>query len=249
MTWFRHQAERALVRGCRAAEAPWSQRARSCGTARSARAGYAGRRGLTTQQGIGKIGGLGRPRCCSSRFPRSRPTASPSTRPSTRRTLHVEGEEELRASARAGASRAAWTRSTGHASTCGAAWKRPSSLDCSRCLEPYPLPLDQELDLFYLPRTPRAPTEEEEDEVELERPRHGRGLLRGRPPRPRRGHAGAVLPGLPLKPLCREDCQGRCPSLRRRTATQVACALPAAGGAAATRASLALKKLFDDESH
>ena len=40
------------------------------------------------------------------------------------------------------------------------------SLQCGRCLEPFVFPVEQELDLFYLPHRP-AQGEEEEDEVEL----------------------------------------------------------------------------------
>src|SRR5688500_5586242 len=42
-------------------------------------------------------------------------------------------------------------------------------LQCGRCLEPFELPVNQELDLFYLPHRPDATTdgEEEEDDVGL----------------------------------------------------------------------------------
>ena len=49
-------------------------------------------------------------------------------------------------------------------------------LECGRCLEPFDFRVDQDLDLFYLPRRPEGVPagEEEDDDVELERPRHGR---------------------------------------------------------------------------
>jgi len=83
-------------------------------------------------------------------------------------------------------------------------------VDCARCLERYDVPLGQELDLFYLPR-PAAQPEAEEEEVELS----DRDVVVGYYDADRLDLGEAVreqiLLGLPLKPLCREDCQGLCP--------------------------------------
>jgi uncharacterized protein len=82
---------------------------------------------------------------------------------------------------------------------------------CARCLEPYPLPLGQELDLFYLPRL-AGEAQAQEEEVELDDRDVVVGYYEGD-----RLDLGEVvreqiLLALPLKPLCREDCRGRCPS-------------------------------------
>jgi uncharacterized protein len=82
--------------------------------------------------------------------------------------------------------------------------------ECSRCLERHQVALGQELDLFFLPRAEREP-EAEAVEVELS----DRDVIVGY------YEAGQldlgevvreqVILGLPLKPLCREDCLGLCP--------------------------------------
>jgi uncharacterized protein len=83
-------------------------------------------------------------------------------------------------------------------------------IDCARCLGRYDVPLGQELDLFYLPRAAAQP-EAEEEEVELS----DRDVVVGYYDADRLDLGEAVreqiLLGLPLKPLCREDCQGLCP--------------------------------------
>jgi uncharacterized protein len=81
-------------------------------------------------------------------------------------------------------------------------------LECGRCLEPFPLAVDQHLDLFYLPHRDDAG---EEDEVEV----------------PDRDMVVAYYAGdrldlgemvreqlflsIPMKRLCREACRGLCP--------------------------------------
>jgi len=84
--------------------------------------------------------------------------------------------------------------------------------ECGRCLERYPVTLGQEVDLFYLPRTTGQPAaQEEEEEVELTDHDVVVGYYDGD-----RLDLGEVVReqiflGLPLKRLCREDCQGLCP--------------------------------------
>lgn len=81
---------------------------------------------------------------------------------------------------------------------------------CARCLEPYALPFGQELDLFYLPRA-KGQLQEQEEEVELS----DRDVVVGYYDDERLDLGEAmreqIVLGLPLKPLCREDCRGRCP--------------------------------------
>jgi len=83
-------------------------------------------------------------------------------------------------------------------------------IDCGRCLERYAVELGQELDLFYLPRAAEEPQAQEE-EVELS----DRDVVVGYYEADRLDLGEVVreqiLLGLPLKPLCRPDCQGLCP--------------------------------------
>jgi uncharacterized protein len=83
--------------------------------------------------------------------------------------------------------------------------------DCGRCLEHYNLPIEQELDLFYLPRTAERP-EDQEEEVELS----DRDVVVGYYDGGRLDLAEVmreqILLAVPLKSLCREDCRGLCPS-------------------------------------
>ena len=80
-------------------------------------------------------------------------------------------------------------------------------LPCSRCLEPFRLPVDAALDLRYLPVSERSSDDEQEvaeedvdisfyqdDQIDLT------GLLREQ-----------FYLALPMKPLCRDDCRGLCP--------------------------------------
>lgn len=81
-------------------------------------------------------------------------------------------------------------------------------LDCSRCLEPYRLPIAMSFDHRYLPQA-EASVGEEEQEVEdddLETSYYTddqidlSGLVREQ-----------FYLALPMKPLCTEDCKGLCP--------------------------------------
>jgi uncharacterized protein len=83
------------------------------------------------------------------------------------------------------------------------------SLECNRCLTPFPFPVQQNLELFYLPHREE---DEEEDEVDLQE----RDMVVAY-------YAGDVLDlgdmvreqfflAAPMKRLCREDCAGLCPT-------------------------------------
>jgi uncharacterized protein len=83
-------------------------------------------------------------------------------------------------------------------------------LSCGRCLEPFPLSVDQELDLFYLPHE-AGQEQEEEDEVELSDRDVVVAYYEGD-----RLDLGDVIReqlflAVPLTRLCREDCKGLCP--------------------------------------
>ena len=80
-------------------------------------------------------------------------------------------------------------------------------LSCSRCVEPFPMPVDTAFDLRFLPASDMAREDEREvqdedldtsyyrdDKIDLNE------LLREQ-----------FYLALPMKPLCREDCKGLCP--------------------------------------
>ena len=80
-------------------------------------------------------------------------------------------------------------------------------LPCSRCLEPFRLPVDQSFDLRYHPQadaSSAAETEVAEEDLETSFYRDEQidlnELLREQ-----------FYLALPMKPLCREDCKGLCP--------------------------------------
>lgn len=80
-------------------------------------------------------------------------------------------------------------------------------VECSRCLEPLPVPVDGQFDLLYLPESaaPEGPEQELADEdVDTAYYRDGiidlAELVREQ-----------LYLALPMKPLCREDCRGLCP--------------------------------------
>jgi uncharacterized protein len=83
-------------------------------------------------------------------------------------------------------------------------------LQCGRCLDPYPLALEQELDLFYLAHHPGQA--EEEVEVELS----DRDVVVAYYEGDRLDLGDVIREQLflaaPLSRLCREDCRGLCPT-------------------------------------
>jgi uncharacterized protein len=96
------------------------------------------------------------------------------------------------------------------------------TLECSRCLSPYSFPVQQELELFYLPHEEEA---EEEDEVGLD----DRDMVVAYY-RDDRLDLGEMVReqfflATPLKTLCREDCKGLCPTCGANR-NLVACACP-----------------------
>lgn len=136
--------------------------------------------------------------------------------------VHVEGEESfvlkggsLRCRVERGDDRTVHVR--GHlAASLG--------LECGRCLTNFAFPIDQELDLFYLPHRD-AEDEEEEDDVQLTDRDMVVAYYEGE-----RLDLGAMLReqfflSIPLKRLCREDCRGLCPTCGANR-NDTACACP-----------------------
>ncbi len=82
-------------------------------------------------------------------------------------------------------------------------------MDCGRCLEPFTLAVEQELDLFYLPHQDDAGVEDEDEITERDLVvafyREGR-LDLGEMIREQ------LFLALPMKRFCREDCLGICPT-------------------------------------
>lgn len=121
--------------------------------------------------------------------------------------VHVEGEESfvlksgaLRCRVERGDDRTVHVR--GHLTA-------SLDLECGRCLASFTFPIDQELDLFYLPHRD-AEADEEEDDVQLTDRDMVVAYYEGE-----RLDLGAMLReqfflSIPLKRLCREDCRGLC---------------------------------------
>jgi uncharacterized protein len=82
------------------------------------------------------------------------------------------------------------------------------ALDCSRCLEPFVMPVEVTFSLRYLPRADNEGEGEiEVAEEDLDTAYHDAETI----------DLGDLLReqlylALPMKPLCRPDCQGLCPS-------------------------------------
>ncbi len=114
-------------------------------------------------------------------------------------------------------------------------------LECGRCLERYPLAVDQELDLFYLPHRPGS--DEAEDEVELSDRDMVVAFYEGE-----RLDLGQVLReqfllAQPMKKLCREDCRGLCPACGANR-NSAACGCPPAEEEARDARLAVLGQLF-----
>ncbi|HXE80173.1 MAG TPA: DUF177 domain-containing protein [Vicinamibacterales bacterium] len=80
-------------------------------------------------------------------------------------------------------------------------------LDCSRCLEAFPVPVDAVFDLLYLPSSANIGEEEQEiEEDDLDTAYYREGVI---------DLAELVREqlylALPMKPLCQEACRGLCP--------------------------------------
>ena len=85
--------------------------------------------------------------------------------------------------------------------------KATLDLDCSRCVEPFTVPVDSVFDLLFLP----ASTNTGEGEREVEEDDLGVSFYRDD-----LIDLGEVMReqfylALPMKPLCRDDCRGLCP--------------------------------------
>jgi uncharacterized protein len=115
-------------------------------------------------------------------------------------------------------------------------------VECGRCLERYAVPVDQELDLFYLPREKERPQEQEED-VELSDRDVVVGYYDGDALDLGDVVREQVYLSLPLKRLCGEGCRGLCPTCGKNLNTGD-CGCPPPETPEEPRLSF-LRKLFD----
>jgi uncharacterized protein len=83
-------------------------------------------------------------------------------------------------------------------------------LQCSRCLEPFVMPVDREFDLRYLPHGAAEP-ETDDDEAEVEDDDVAVTFYRDEVIDVNELLREQFYLALPMKPLHAEDCQGICP--------------------------------------
>jgi uncharacterized protein len=99
--------------------------------------------------------------------------------------------------------------------------KTELELACSRCLEPYKMPVDREFDLRYLPAALRRghggqagagePEPDDEDETEIEDDDVSMTFYRDEQIDLNELLREQFYLALPMKPLCSADCKGICP--------------------------------------
>lgn len=85
-------------------------------------------------------------------------------------------------------------------------------LVCSRCLDPFRQELDSPFRLTLSPEMPKMASAEGPAESGLDLEAVGQFVFRGEEIDFRDVIQEQVLLALPMRPLCREDCQGLCPS-------------------------------------
>ena len=88
--------------------------------------------------------------------------------------------------------------------------KAELELDCSRCVEPFTLPVDRDFDLRYLPSTAGEPVKEDED-AEIEVDDVSMTFYRDEQIDLDELLREQFYLALPMKPLCTPDCRGICP--------------------------------------
>jgi uncharacterized protein len=80
-------------------------------------------------------------------------------------------------------------------------------MSCGRCLEPFTLPIDAQVDLTYVPH----PEQAADDEVELSQDDLTTAFYRDQTLDLADMVREQFYLALPMRPLCREDCKGLCP--------------------------------------
>ena len=83
--------------------------------------------------------------------------------------------------------------------------------DCSRCLEPFAVPVDASFDLLYLPAGTTVPVAADDDEQEIQADDVGVSYYKDDEIDLGELMREQFYLALPMKPLCRDDCRGLCP--------------------------------------
>ena len=89
--------------------------------------------------------------------------------------------------------------------------KTALELACSRCLEPFVMPVDREFDLRYLPPGVAEPESDDEEETEVEDDDVAVTFYRDEQIDLNELLREQFYLALPMKPLCSEACKGICP--------------------------------------
>lgn len=90
--------------------------------------------------------------------------------------------------------------------------KTTLELQCSRCLEPFVLPVDREFDLRFLPAgAEEAKTDTDDEEIEVEDDDVSLTFYRDEQIDLIELLREQFYLALPMKPLCKSDCKGICP--------------------------------------
>jgi uncharacterized protein len=89
--------------------------------------------------------------------------------------------------------------------------KSALELECSRCLEPYELPVDREFDLRFLPSLAAVPESGDDEETEVEEDDVSITFYRDEQIDLNELLREQFYLALPMKPLHAADCKGICP--------------------------------------
>jgi uncharacterized protein len=89
--------------------------------------------------------------------------------------------------------------------------KTELELNCSRCLEPFVLPVDREFDLRFLPAGAVEPEPDDDEETEVEDDDVAVTFYRDEQIDLNELLREQFYLALPMKPLCSEACKGICP--------------------------------------
>jgi uncharacterized protein len=96
--------------------------------------------------------------------------------------------------------------------------KTSLELACSRCLEPFTMPVDRAFDLRYLPAGAAEPEPDADEEIEVEDDDVAVTFYRDEQIDLDELLREQFYLALPMKPLCAADCQGICPQCGTNTA-------------------------------
>ena len=111
--------------------------------------------------------------------------------------------------------------------------KTALELACSRCLEPFVLPVDREFDLRFLPAGSGRNRPDEDDETEVEDDDVAVTFYRDEQIDLNELLREQFYLALPMKPLCSDDCKGICPQCGTNRNTAPCDCTAAVGGSPA----------------